>query len=1170
MAEPNQDLQKLASAANSAKNAAKAVGKAAVGNVVGAAVEVLKDENLRRIIIAVVLLLVFGFLIIGMMVGAAIVGTIEALVESWNENWDESYEQQGLESNGSILYMHSTGILKAEYATAWKTITGFFKTDRGDERDNADLGGTGVTEEDYDITIDSVKDQEALVGADGALMRRLEMIQRRIKQRGEQLESEASAQYSVEALGIAIAEVLSTAFTDPVLFNGIDYENSSIDIDTSAFDLTDIQALKVLAAYTVQHDCDISSADMWDLMDYCGWYGEDTSELESDDSLYNTKAATTMQEEIGGVDSLAEVFTLSAPSVPTWTGTCAPQWYYEEIAQLADYREKYEQSDAETQAAMTEIPMNSDGDIDVSKFAKLNNCNTFGLVDKMFTATTATLTVSRTEYHGVGEGYEEFIANFPGKLQDAFNNLYADGSGEAASVTVGNTTVYRSKRNAHYAEFSVPKSYQKYVLRNLDTGWTSPAYFRPHEGDVITFSNLNPETTYSICEVIQESDNPIYAEVNSFNTFPNTVRITHRAYQLRLNLKITYAARSIDSLILDVLGLWPDDLSDTEIGADGFVYAYGNTGNPNLLSSWEDTCGDATFQFSRLTGYQDAAYEDVVLGLATSLGFDTTSLQNPDYGFGSTIVSMALMEYEYYQANNLHGGERYWNTASPSAYDPSVPWDAVFVNSIASLCGFNWYTTKDWPTWPGGVLQALTQYGKAASYDYPSAYYPVPGDLLFLGVEIGCAEPTRIGIVEYVDNDGRVHTIEGDTDNEVQRVTYPGYKLGTEVSNGQVISHYLHPNYPSPYLADPDYLSISGLTAAIPNAHFVDSLFLVGLPRFRESQMAEVLDELAVMYPELYSDALRRAYPHALGGVRVDGKTWLIPVEYTAVTSPFGMRNHPIYGEQRHHNGIDLGASQGLPIYAPRSGKVIAAAYNNSAGNYVMIDHGDGYVTTYMHQTEYIVSYGEEVYAGQVIGYVGSTGDSTGPHLHYQITRDGTLVDPARYLGIDTPGATPDRIDGNVGTEDLMDAWNEVLLSGKKDSFSRAQMEIAAKLYVQPVSQSITVRTRFNWSSTPAREELLWGIVTTSDQQEALIATLTALCSGLSTTVSDQELLDTLATTLRPCLEENAESLWPKDSTTLRTSWIDGILELLDTLRSAAETPPLPTIPTTVPTTPPQ
>ena len=126
---------------------------------------------------------------------------------------------------------------------------------------------------------------------------------------------------------------------------------------------------------------------------------------------------------------------------------------------------------------------------------------------------------------------------------------------------------------------------------------------------------------------------------------------------------------------------------------------------------------------------------------------------------------------------------------------------------------------------------------------------------------------------------------------------------------------------------------------------------------------------------------------------------WVCPVPYYTLTSPFGMRVHPVLGYTRMHNGGDMACASGTPIYAAKSGKVTVASYQaGGAGNYVSINHGDGFSSIYMHMTRYIVSAGQYVNAGQVIGYVGSTGISTGPHLHFGISYNGSYVNPMDYL----------------------------------------------------------------------------------------------------------------------------------------------------------------------------
>lgn len=118
----------------------------------------------------------------------------------------------------------------------------------------------------------------------------------------------------------------------------------------------------------------------------------------------------------------------------------------------------------------------------------------------------------------------------------------------------------------------------------------------------------------------------------------------------------------------------------------------------------------------------------------------------------------------------------------------------------------------------------------------------------------------------------------------------------------------------------------------------------------------------------------------------------------TIITSYFGMRFHPILHYYRSHNGIDIGTPTGAPIIAANSGTVITASYVGSYGNVVMIDHGGGVVTNYAHGSKILVEVGQVVERGEIIMEAGSTGLSTGPHLHFEIKINGTFVNPLPYV----------------------------------------------------------------------------------------------------------------------------------------------------------------------------
>lgn len=130
------------------------------------------------------------------------------------------------------------------------------------------------------------------------------------------------------------------------------------------------------------------------------------------------------------------------------------------------------------------------------------------------------------------------------------------------------------------------------------------------------------------------------------------------------------------------------------------------------------------------------------------------------------------------------------------------------------------------------------------------------------------------------------------------------------------------------------------------------------------------------------------------------GSSWLVPCSYRMVSSPFGFRESPTTGASKYHQGVDLAASAGTTIVASRGGTVTVAGYSNSAGYYVTINHGDGFSSIYMHMQNYVVSSGQKVNQGQTIGYVGSTGISTGNHLHFGIAQNGAYVNPCNYVSL--------------------------------------------------------------------------------------------------------------------------------------------------------------------------
>ena len=148
-------------------------------------------------------------------------------------------------------------------------------------------------------------------------------------------------------------------------------------------------------------------------------------------------------------------------------------------------------------------------------------------------------------------------------------------------------------------------------------------------------------------------------------------------------------------------------------------------------------------------------------------------------------------------------------------------------------------------------------------------------------------------------------------------------------------------------------------------------------------------------------EAERRANESDNGNFKYGGGPlkWPVPSSQK-ITSNYGYRVHPIYKTRRLHSGVDIGAPSGSNIVAAESGVVILASYgyNGGYGNYMIISHGSGLTTRYAHCNSLAVSVGQTVSKGQVIGAVGSTGDSTGPHLHFEVRLNSASYDPLNYL----------------------------------------------------------------------------------------------------------------------------------------------------------------------------
>lgn len=163
-----------------------------------------------------------------------------------------------------------------------------------------------------------------------------------------------------------------------------------------------------------------------------------------------------------------------------------------------------------------------------------------------------------------------------------------------------------------------------------------------------------------------------------------------------------------------------------------------------------------------------------------------------------------------------------------------------------------------------------------------------------------------------------------------------------------------------------------------------------------EAMIAAENEEIAALEKAVAEEKARLAAENARvynGGMFA----WPCP-GYTRISDEYGYRMHPILGTEQFHNGLDMAAPGGTPILAAYDGDVVAASYSSSMGNYIMIDHGSGLYTIYMHASALYVSKGQTVYKGETIAAVGTTGRSTGNHLHFSVRLNGNYVSPWNYL----------------------------------------------------------------------------------------------------------------------------------------------------------------------------
>lgn len=1064
-----QDTMK---AAGSVKSAVTAAAKAGAGDVAGAIKALIQDENIRKAAIAIITLLAFLFTGCSMLIGTAITGTVEHLSRELSANWDSAWEEAAINSDGNSLYLYSIGALEAGVSTLISTIEGLFRTTDEVQTGDPHDGRTSISKEDYKTYLNSLTQKEALTGEAGALMKCINMIKGRVAQRGDQLQSWASSQYALESIGHSLGATIQAAVTEPFLFYGV--ESTNIHIDTSAFAWSDIQALKVLAAYAIQHDCLITDIDMWDLMEYCGWYGAgfstlDTSALGSD-HIYNGNTAGTFGDDIAGVVSSGESIAsygihLSPPYVPEWNGNFVPQWYNEELSALLSHNAEYDKLAASgiDVSDMIRFETDADGHIVTKNFSKLSEFHPYGLIDRIYTSSNSTLTVTRTEYTGasqyIGEALDQFLTYVSDVIKDAWGEAVPKIGALSQSTDYGK--VERTADGIHrYSTTSTVKG-RYYYLQDSSDGTNTEWKYCSYDGATLSWTGLSGSAEYRLFEVeyveieVDEPDDPyeptavqehlllaavdatlppesykeaITSFLEQFTTYPSAK--VFQAFQLRLDLNISYAAISVDQLLSNVLGLWPGSLYAREMDASGIQYAEGQSGNDLLRYEWTDIYTDPVtgesieLSFNRLQSYQIEAYQDIVRAMAGMLGISTNGLFGSGGSGGYSIVQVAKQECEYYNTNGLSGGMRYWDmarNAGGTSINFNAAWCACFVLTCAWQCGYIgpgalWgdFGGGDWLFTCSGLYNYLLSGNYAAGYTGSgSDYKPSPGDLIFFNTSVSTAGMEHIGIVVSVSDDGVVTYIDGNSSGGpgyLKEHTAGSYAIGSYAYSNTVICAYASPYYPTSYVGDPLYLEIPGSVKPSTAARYVtlngQSILLVGDARFRKDHMQEVIALMKDKYPELYTSDLQAA-----------------------------------------------------------------------------LDQDD--------MTLFIT------------------------------------------------------------------AWNRIASDTTQAAFGIAQGFLRDQFWTDPIAAEVRSATGFDWQKSEFRENILWGIVTTSSDWDALTALLTDLCSDMSNSIGDASFLDKLSQTsgaytyLHNTVATHQNALWRDDNDAFRNAWIKSIDDLLSELKVA-------------------
>lgn len=253
----------------------------------------------------------------------------------------------------------------------------------------------------------------------------------------------------------------------------------------------------------------------------------------------------------------------------------------------------------------------------------------------------------------------------------------------------------------------------------------------------------------------------------------------------------------------------------------------------------------------------------------------------------------------------------------------------------------------------------------------------------------------------------------------------------------------------------------------------------------------------------------------------INGGNLYWPTDSTTITSEFGLRERPTPTASTNHAGIDIGVPESTNVYATEAGTVITAAFNDSEGNYIEIDHGNGYVSRYLHNSEFVVSVGTTVEKGQVIAKSGNTGNSTGPHLHFEIRYNGEAIDPLSFkyhngMGNGTGGigetSTSSNSSGNATTNTYyakVATWNEVTDTVESDD---PDVESYSNTTYHMTTTKVNYQEFLTGYTMPF--DYLWDILVISEEKEFVLELAELVQnSDIEITIHDNLSINTNVTT---------------------------------------------------------